>query len=129
MTYRLSVQDGFAAAHRLTESGGKCESLHGHNFRVNLEVEGDKLDNSGMLVDFGQLKAVLKAVLAELDHSDLNEHPAFKISSPSSENIARYIWEKVNEAIGKRGISVAAVTVSESDTASAKYEPMKSRDS
>ena len=128
MTYRLSVRDGFAAAHRLTGSGGKCESLHGHNFHVILDIEGDQLDETGMLVDFGELKAVLKDVLAELDHSDLNGHPAFKETSPSSENIARFIWKKVHEAVGTDKLTVASVTVSESDTASAMYEPDKDRE-
>ncbi len=123
MIYRLSIQDGFAAAHRLAGSGGKCESLHGHNFRVTLEVTGEHLDETGMLMDFGDLKKVLKTVIAELDHSDLNEHPAFSGSSPSSENIARFIWGKVNDAINLDTVTVASVTVNESDTASARYEP------
>jgi 6-pyruvoyltetrahydropterin/6-carboxytetrahydropterin synthase len=123
MSYRLSIRDGFAAAHRITGSGGKCESLHGHNFRVTLEIKGDQLDETGMLVDFGVLKKILQAVLAELDHTDLNEHEAFSGSSPSSENIARFIWGKVNDAIDLDTVTVASVTVNESDTASARYEP------
>jgi len=126
MTYRLSINDGFAAAHRLVGSGGKCESLHGHNFRVTLEVIGDRLDETGMLMDFGDLKKILRAVLAELDHTDLNEHPAFSGSSPSSENIARFIWGKTRDAIDIGTVTVAAVTVDESDTASARYEPGES---
>jgi 6-pyruvoyltetrahydropterin/6-carboxytetrahydropterin synthase len=129
MTYRLSIHDGFSAAHRLSGSGGKCESLHGHNFRVTLEVTGDELDDNGMLIDFGELKSILKTVLAELDHSDLNEHPAFIGASPSSENIARFIWGKVNDAVKPVTVTVAAVTVNESDTAAARYEPDESRDS
>ena len=123
MTYRLSIHDGFSAAHRLTGSGGKCESLHGHNFHVTLEVAGDVLDDNGMLIDFGELKSILKTVLAELDHSDLNEHPAFIGASPSSENIARFVWEKVDNAVTLDTVTVAAVTVNESETASARYEP------
>lgn len=129
MTYRLSIKDGFAAAHRLVGSGGKCESLHGHNFRVILEVSGDQLDETGMLMDFGDLKGILRAVLAELDHSDLNEHPAFSDSSPSSENIARFIWSKVNDVIESDTVTVVSVTVNESETASAKYESGKGRNS
>jgi len=129
MTYRLSIKDGFAAAHRLVGSGGKCESMHGHNFRVILEVSGDQLDETGMLMDFGDLKRILKAVLVELDHSDLNEHPVFSGSSPSSENIARFIWDKVDDAIAIDTVTVVSVTVNESETASAKYEPEKSRES
>ena len=123
MTYRLSVNDGFSAAHRLTGSGGKCESLHGHNFHVTLEVKGDELDENGMLIDFKELKSALKTVLAKLDHSDLNEHPAFAGTSPSSENIARFIWEKVTDAVTLDTVTIAAVTVNESATASARYEP------
>ena len=123
MTYRLSVKDGFAAAHRLTGSGGKCESLHGHNFRVTLEVKGDHLGGSGMLMDFGELKKILRTVLEELDHTDLNEHPAFRSSGPSSENIARFIWGEVHRRIGPDEVRTASVTVEESETAAAKYEP------
>jgi len=123
MTYRLSVHDGFAAAHRLAGSGGKCESLHGHNFRVTLEVTGDQLDGSGMLLDFGDLKKILRSVLEELDHSDLNEHRAFRDSGPSSENIARFIWGQVNDMLDLETVRVASVTVNESETASARYEP------
>ena len=123
MPYRLAIQDSFAAAHRLTGSGGKCESLHGHNFRVTLEVVGDRLDDTRMLIDFGDLKGVLKEVLSQLDHTDLNENKAFTRSSPSSENIAKFIWEKVSKAIDVAGVKVASVTIYESDTASARYEP------
>ena len=123
MTYRLTIKDGFAAAHRLAGSGGKCESLHGHNFGVTLEVAGDRLYETGMLIDFGDLKKILKVVLAQLDHSDLNEHPAFSRSSPSSENIARFIWNEVNDAIDLNTVTVVSVTVNESETASAKYMP------
>lgn len=122
MSYRLYVRDVFSGAHRLVGSGGRCEALHGHNFHVTLEVKGDHLDKTGMLVDFGDLKKALKTILAELDHSDLNEHPAFSGSSPSSENIARFIWESVNKVTGSASVTVASVTVSESDTAWAKYE-------
>jgi len=124
MTYRLSIRDGFAAAHRLKGSGGKCESLHGHNFRVILEVAGAELDEAGMLIDFGELKKLLRTVLGELDHSDLNDHPAFSGAGPSSENIAKFIWGEVNGMMtGHDTVKVVSVTVYESDTASARYEP------
>ncbi len=123
MAFRLSVHDGFSAAHRIVGSGGKCESLHGHNFSVTLEVTGRDLDGSGMLIDFGVLKKVLRTILSELDHTDLNENPAFTATSPSSENIARYIWQQASALIQARGVRVTAVRVSESDRASATYEP------
>lgn len=121
MTWRLKVKSGFSAAHRLVGSGGKCESLHGHNFKVELEVEGEELGDAGMLVDFGELKGVLKGVLEELDHHDLNEIGALKGESPSSENIARYIFRQLRKKIQASGVRVHSVTVRESDTASATY--------
>ncbi|UCG38169.1 MAG: 6-carboxytetrahydropterin synthase QueD [bacterium] len=127
MSYRLSVRDGFAAAHRLVGSGGKCEALHGHNFRVTLRVVGQNLDEAGMLVDFGRLKGVLKEIIGQLDHSDLNSHPAFTKDSPSSENIARFIWKLAEERLSVEGVEVESVTVSESETASATYEPGRGR--
>lgn len=121
MSWSLRVKSGFSAAHRLVGSGGKCESLHGHNFRVELEVEGRELDDTGMVVDFGVLKGVLKQVLKELDHRDLNEVSAFKDKSPSSENLARHILGEVDRKLPDPGLKLRSVTVSESDTASATY--------
>ena len=123
MTWRLSVSGGFSAAHRLVGSGGKCESMHGHNFRVVLTVEGKRLDGSGMVVDFGVLKKVLNSVLGGLDHTDLNENSAFSGDSPSSENIARYICREAAKELPFPHVQVRSVTVSESDTASATYFP------
>ncbi len=123
MRYTLTVHGGFSAAHRLFGSGGKCEGIHGHNFKVQLTVGGDELGESGMLIDFTVLKAALSEILEELDHTDLNEHAAFKGSSPSSENIARYIWNSTTEKIKDGTVSVLSVTVNESETASATYKP------
>lgn len=125
MTWSLSVKGGFAAAHRLIGSGGKCESLHGHNFNVVLTVEGDSLDDTGMLLDFGILKKVLSSVLAPLDHRDLNECQAFSSQSPSSENIARHVCREASRELSGTGVRVRSVTVSESETASATYCPGK----
>jgi 6-pyruvoyltetrahydropterin/6-carboxytetrahydropterin synthase len=125
MTWFLKVKGGFSAAHRLVGSGGKCESLHGHNFKVELEVEGRQLDDAGMVLDFGMLKGVLGSVLENLDHRDLNEITAIAGKSPSSENLARYILEEVGKKIPDAGVKIRSVTVSESDTASAMYVPEK----
>ena len=127
MTWVLKVRSGFSAAHRLVGSGGKCESLHGHNFGVELEVEGRKLDDTGMMIDFGVLKGILNSVLESLDHSDLNEVSNFADQSPSSENIARYILEEVEGKISAPDVRVRSVTVSESDNASATYFPSEKR--
>src|SRR5512138_203751 len=111
MVYRLTVRDGFAAAHRIVGSGGRCESLHGHNFTVELAVEGRELGGTGMLVDFSELKAVLGRILGELDHSDLNAHPAFAGVSPSSENIARHVFRLAAAALEGSPAKLAEVTV------------------
>lgn len=123
MKYLLSVRDSFAAAHRLVGSGGKCENLHGHNFKVELTVGGDDLDDSGMLMDFTDLKKTLKSILSDLDHRDLNTVHPFSQSSPSSEKIAEYIYQRASQELDGGSAGVVSVTVSESDAASATYRP------
>ena len=123
MKYLLVVRDSFAAAHRLVGSGGRCENLHGHNFKVELKVGGDHLDDSGMLLDFTDLKNTLKVILSNLDHRDLNELSPFAESSPSSEKIAEYVFQSAREVLDSGSVNVVSVTVSESDTASATYRP------
>jgi 6-pyruvoyltetrahydropterin/6-carboxytetrahydropterin synthase len=100
--------------------------MHGHNFKVVLTVQGNRLDGSGMVVDFGVLKGVLSRVLGTLDHSDLNDNPAFSGTSPSSENIARYICSETEKELDMPHVQVRSVTVCESDTASATYYPEES---
>lgn len=120
MRYQLAVRDGFAAAHRLVGSGGRCENLHGHNFKVELRVGGEELGDAGMVMDFSELKEVLGSVVSGLDHRDLNDHPAFREGSPSSEMIAEFIFRSVAKTLAG-GVSVVSVTVGESDSASATY--------
>jgi len=121
--WTLTVRDQFAASHQLKNYGGKCESLHGHNFGVVVKVRGDKLDPGlGVVMDFADIKRELKAVLADLDHRHLNEIPEFKESNPSSENLARHIFRRLKPGIEKHGADLKSVTVSESDTSSATYE-------
>ena len=117
------VRDSFAAAHRLVGSGGRCENLHGHNFKVELTVGGNGLDGSGMLMDFTDLKKTLKSILGDLDHRDLNTLNTFADSSPSSEKIAEYIFQRAAKELDGETASVVAVTVSESDNASATFRP------
>jgi 6-pyruvoyltetrahydropterin/6-carboxytetrahydropterin synthase len=123
MTWFLRVKGGFSAAHRLMGSGGKCESIHGHNFKVELEVQGHGLDDTGMVVDFGVLKKILNRILDDLDHTDLNDVPGLNGKSPSSENLAEYIFREVAKDLPCPGVRIRSVTVSESDTASATYFP------
>lgn len=119
--FRLKVEEGFAAAHFIKEYHGKCENLHGHNYKVFLYVEGDKPGKGGMLVDFGILKDVLRKVLKGLDHTLLNELPAFSEKEPSAEYIAEYIWLEVSKIMPD--VRVSQVEVFETDKNSASFIP------
>ena len=119
--YELSVERSFAAAHHLMGYDGPCARPHGHNYRVQITVTGSKLDEHGMLMDFGQLKSVCDEIIGQLDHTDLNQHPVFAHSNPSSENLARYIFTQVAERLKRRGVGVSTVTVWESDTSQVAY--------
>ena len=83
--FTVRVEDGFSAAHFLTHYHGKCERLHGHNYKVRVTAAGAELDEGGMLLDFGLMKAALRRITGELDHTSLNDHPAFSDGCPSSE--------------------------------------------
>jgi 6-pyruvoyltetrahydropterin/6-carboxytetrahydropterin synthase len=125
--YTVRVEDHFAAAHFLSHYHGKCENLHGHNYRVRVWARGEELDEGGMLVDFGVLKRCLGEVIALLDHTNLNDKPEFN-NDPSAERIARYIYEKLIERLpafltGKsKAALLQAVEVYETPTSLARYE-------
>ena len=111
----------FAAAHQLRNFKGKCEKLHGHNWRIEVIVEGEKLNDAGLLIDFKEVKDDTNRILEELDHSFLNELSQFKDQNPSSENIAAYIFEKLSSKLNDNQIKVTKVTAWESDSASTSY--------
>ncbi len=119
--FTLRVKDVFAAAHRLDSYHGKCEALHGHNFKVEAFFQGEGLNSEGMLVDFAVLKGHLKEVLAGLDHAYLNEIPFFRERASSSEYIALYIYESLRTLVAETGIDVREVRVWESENACASY--------
>jgi 6-pyruvoyltetrahydropterin/6-carboxytetrahydropterin synthase len=123
--YEVSVEAAFAAAHRLRGYQGKCEALHGHNYRVRLVVCGKELDQIGLLQDFTVLKKVLRGITESLDHKYLNELPPFDKLNPSAENLARFIHDEMAKQLaGQMGTaSLASVTVWETETASATYKP------
>ncbi|MGA1861544.1 6-carboxytetrahydropterin synthase QueD [Deferribacter thermophilus] len=116
--FKLRVIDHFASAHFLRDYNGKCENLHGHNWKVEVYLEGNELDKTGMLVDFKVIKKELKNVTEELDHIFLNEHEYFIKVNPTSENIAKYIYDRLKV---KFGDLVSSVVVWESETAAAEY--------
>ena len=119
--YTVRIEDSFAAAHFLVHYHGKCERLHGHNYRVRVTAAGSVLDEGGMLVDFGVLKKALKGILGELDHSSLNDHPAFLDGNPSAERIARFVGERMGA--GSPGARVTLVEVFETDVNRATWSP------
>jgi len=119
--FTLYVTDSFAAAHRLEEYHGKCEDLHGHNFKVEALVEGGSIGEGGMLLDFAVFKSRLKEILADLDHKYLNEISFFKERASSSEYLALYIYDRLKGLLRNERVTVHEVRVWESENAYAAY--------
>lgn len=120
--WRLAITEDFAASHQLRHYEGKCERMHGHNFGVKAEVEGDTLsEKTELLMDFKVLRGHLKDVLKTLDHHHLNEVECFTEVNPSSENIARFIYKELEKRLEGTGVTVSAITVSEKPQQSATY--------
>lgn len=119
--YELMIESKFSAAHQLRGYEGKCEKLHGHNWRVTMAVTAERLNEQGIAVDFHDLKRELQEVLDQLEHTFLNDIFPFTQINPSSENLAKWIYDNMSKKINDDNIEVASVTVWESDTASASY--------
>lgn len=119
--YRLMVESGFAAAHQLRGYEGKCEGLHGHNWRVQMMVKTEVLDPIGLGIDFKVLKCILQEVLSHLDHKFINELEPFVSRNPSSENLSCYIFEEASKRLQEETVDVEWVRVWESNTAFAQY--------
>lgn len=119
--FKLAIRTSFAAAHNLINYQGDCENLHGHNWKVDVAVTARELDKSGLGIDFKILKREAGEIINELDHKYINENPAFSDLSPSSENISRYLYQRLSERLNNDNITVDSVTVWESDNASACY--------
>ena len=119
--YRLKIHSYFASAHNLINYQGDCENLHGHNWKVEVTVCARELDKAGLGIDFKILKAETNNILKTLDHKYLNELDPFKVYSPSSENIAKYLYHEIGKRLNNENISVEMITVWESDFASASY--------
>jgi len=122
--FEVTIEETFAAGHALRNYRGKCENVHGHNYRCQVTLEGAELDHIGLLVDFVELKRVVHGVLDRMDHQWLNEFPPFDVLNPSAENMARYIYQQVAEGLKVReGVRVGLVRLWETDTAHATYRP------
>lgn len=120
--FELKVLTHFAAAHQLTMVAKQCENLHGHNWKVEVCVAGERLNDAGVLMDFGELKSHIAEIIHELDHKFLNELPYFN-DSPSSENIAVHIAERLKERLKGTNLNVSRITTWESENAAATYIP------
>lgn len=121
--YEIDVIREFSAAHSLRDYPGACRNLHGHNWTVQVFLCADSLDGSGMAVDFRTVKKELDAILSELDHHYLNELPAFREMNPTSENLARHIYQRLSDALGNPRVRVSGVRVRESANSGVLYSP------
>ncbi len=121
MPYELKIETAFAAAHNLLNYCGQCENLHGHNWKIEIYIQGHELDKSGMLIDFKILKEHTHAILDTLDHTYLNELPIFTGKSPSSELIAEYIFIELEKRLAQFPVQVKKIVAWESEKAAAAY--------
>jgi len=119
--YELRITDEFSAAHQLSFFKTGCERLHGHNWKVEVCVQGKNLNPDGILIDFKELKRIVAEVLSPLDHRFLNEVVPFNTVSPSSENLANYIFNEVQKRLPSNDLRVSRVRVWESDNSCASY--------
>jgi 6-pyruvoyltetrahydropterin/6-carboxytetrahydropterin synthase len=121
--YEVTIIKSFSAAHVLAEIGGKCEDLHGHNFKVEVTVAASDLDSTGLLIDFRVFKKWLGEILEDVDHKHLNILPSFDGINPSAENIAKYICDKMELKVKTAGVNVVGVKIWESENATVTYMP------
>lgn len=119
--FEICVEHTFSAGHALRNYHGKCENVHGHNYRVQVGVEGAELDETGLLLDFAELKRRLRETSGYLDHQFINDLKPFDELNPSAENIARFICEEIQKDL--KNASIAFVRVWETDTSFATYRP------
>jgi len=119
--YELMIETGFASAHLLRGYKGKCENIHGHNWKVQVFVITDRLNEIDLAIDFHELKRITNEVIAQLDHTCLNDVFPFTERNPSSENIARWVFESLRKRLAEYKVTMSAATVWESETASATY--------
>ena len=122
-SFEVMIERNFSSAHQLRGYKGKCENLHGHNYKIEIYARGRELDNIGLLVDFGELKTAADEVVQYLDHRNINELPPFDVElNPSAENLARYILERVASRVGDERVQVYKVRCFETPTSVATYQ-------
>jgi 6-pyruvoyltetrahydropterin/6-carboxytetrahydropterin synthase len=122
--FEVSVEETFAAGHALRNYKGKCENVHGHNYRVQVTFSGPELDSIGLLVDFVAVKKLMHTVVDRLDHQFLNDLAPFDALNPSAENVAKYFYDEISGGLGQTTpVKLGHVRVWETDTTSATYFP------
>ncbi len=121
--FEVIVEQPFSAAHYLKDYPGKCVNVHGHNYRVQITIEGEALDKLGMLIEFEVIKQALKPWIDRFDHALLNEIPPFDKINPSAENLAKFFHDEVTKAIDSSIARVSYVKVFETEKCSAAYRP------
>src|SRR5213075_1829069 len=122
--FEVTVEDSFAAGHYLRNYKGKCENPHGHNYKIRVTLAGAELDKAGLLLDFKDLREVMKPVIERLDHQMINEVEPFTTINPSAENLAKYFYDETNRGLAQTTdgrVSVKDVTIYETDTTTATY--------
>ncbi len=118
--YEIIIKTEFASAHNLRDYDGLCEALHGHNWKVDIVVESETLDKTGLAIDFKILKAAASEIVNDLDHAYLNDHREFKEKNPSSENIAKYMFDELKSSLPDN-VKMKKITIWETDCAAASY--------
>jgi 6-pyruvoyltetrahydropterin/6-carboxytetrahydropterin synthase len=127
--FEVSVEYSFAAGHALRGYKGKCENIHGHNYKVRVTVGGEELNSIGLLIDFSDLRAAVRGLAERFDHQFLNDLEPFTEANPSAENLACYLGTELQRKFQDQGLRVSNVTVWETDTTSASYRPPESSSS
>ena len=123
--FEVAVEQGFSSAHALRNYKGRCENVHGHNWKVRVVIEGEKLDQTGMLVDFLDIKSLMGEIVDRIDHQFLNEIPPFDVVNPSAENIAEYFYQQMSGRLHSTPVPVRIreVKIWETEIQSATYRP------
>ena len=123
--FQVTVDETFSSGHALRGYKGKCENLHGHNYKVRVTLEGPQLDSVGLLYDFTHLKRVIREIVGVVDHKFLNDMAPFDVINPSAENLAKYFYDETTRQMNAmpEGARVTSITIWDTDTTSATYRP------
>ena len=122
--FEITVEESFAAGHYLRDYKGKCENPHGHNYKVRVTLTGAELDKAGLLVDFKDLKELMKPVIERLDHQMMNDLAPFATVNPSAENLAKHFYDETSaklKSVTNGRVRIKEVTVWETDSTTATY--------